>query len=92
MARPIRPLLPPVAELAQLTDDKVRALVSLSDSESRRVHVYAVVGMICGAVSFLSALGAYVYLVMHGHNAEGGVVLGTTVIAAITQMIRGRES
>jgi hypothetical protein len=78
--------------LALLSDDKVRALVSLADRESQRVHVYSVLGMSCGFMSFLAALGVCAYLVMHGHVAEAAVFFGTSMVAVVTQMIRGRDA
>jgi hypothetical protein len=53
MAPPVRYLLPSVADLATLSDDSVKAMVALADSEGRRSNGYAIVGMLCGTVSFL---------------------------------------
>lgn len=83
-------LLPPPSELQVLSDEMVRVLVSLADAESRRRNLYANLGMICGTVSFLGSLGAYVYLVGLNHEAAAAVVLGATVLAVISTMIKSR--
>lgn len=90
MAHPDRTLLPPSAELELLSDEKVKAIVSLADSESRRSNTYAIIGMLCGTVSFLGCLGSYVYLVIQHHDVAAEVVLGATVLAIIGRRIRGR--
>jgi len=90
MAPPDRYLLPPSSELAPLSDEKVKAVIALADNEGRRSNTYANLGMVCGTVSFLGCLGSYVYLVVQNHDAAAGVVLGTTVLAIIGRMIRGR--
>ncbi len=90
MAPPDKSLLPPSAELELLSNEKVKVIVALADSESRRSSTYAIVGMLCGTVSFLGCLGSYVYLVMQHHDVAAEVVLGATVLAIIGRMIRGR--
>ena len=90
MAPPEKYLLPTSAELQPLSDDKVMALVALAESESRRSSHYALSGMFCGTLSFLSCLGAFVFLVMHGHDRAAEVVLGTTVLAIVGRMLRAR--
>lgn len=90
MAPPEKYLLPTSHELEQLTDEKVKALIMLANAESRRSNIYAITGMLCGTCSFLSCLGGFVFLVLHGHETAAGVVLGTTVLATIGRMIRGR--
>ena len=91
MALPDRSLLPSVAELESLSDEKVKSIVALADNQGRRSNVYALVGMGCGTVSFLGCLGSYVYLVIQHHDAAAGVVLGATVLAIVGRMIRGRD-
>jgi hypothetical protein len=90
MAPPDKSLLPPLSELEVLSDEKVRDIIALADSHSRRSNSYAIVGMLCGTASFIGCLSSYVYLVMQHHDAAAGVVLGTTVLAIIGRMIRGR--
>lgn len=90
MALPEKYLLPTSSELEQLTDEKVKVLVVLADSESRRSTSYAMAGLLCGTGSFLCCLGAFVFLVLHGHDAAAGVVLGAAVLATIGRMIQGR--
>jgi hypothetical protein len=70
--------------------ETVRLVVELADKESQRTAVYALFGMTCGTVSFLGALAFCVYLVMRGHDTAAGLVFGTTVVAIVGHMIRGR--
>lgn len=90
MAPSERYLLPTSAELEPLSDAKVKALMVLADHESKRSNLYAITGMLCGTLSFLSCLGSFVFLVLRGHERAAGLVLGTTVLAIIGRMIRGR--
>ncbi len=90
MALPDKSLLPPATQLQDLSDDKVRVIVELADRESARSNAYAMAGMACGTISFFGCLSAYVYLVIQNHDAAAGVVLGTTVLAIIGRMIRGK--
>jgi len=90
MAPPDKWLLPTVAELELLSDEKVKTIVALADSQGGRNHTYALVGMLCGTISFLGCLGSYVYLVVQHHDVAAEVVLGATVLAIIGRMIRGR--
>jgi hypothetical protein len=90
MAPPVRYLLPSSRELEPLSDEKVKAIVTFADNESRRGQQYAILGMICGTLSFFACLASYVYLVSLHHTEAAGVVLGTTVLAIIGRMIRGK--
>jgi len=90
MVPPHKYLLPSTSELQLLSDEKVRIRASLANSESEGLHRYAKLGMVCGVVSFLGCLGSYGYLVRLGHDAAAGIVLGTTVLAVVGKMIRGR--
>jgi hypothetical protein len=90
MASPDKYLLPSTMELEPLSDEKVRLLVELADSVNRRSNTYSIVGMACGTISFIGCLSSYVYLVAMHHDAAAGVVLGTTVLAIVGRMIRGK--
>lgn len=90
MAPPTKSLVPTAAELEVLSDEKVKVIILLADHEGRRSSAYSIFGMACGTLSFLGCLGAYVYLVTQNHETAAGVVLGTTVLAIIGRMIRGR--
>jgi len=90
MAPPDKWLLPATDDLETLSDEKVKSIVALADSQGSRNYTYAIVGMLCGTVSFLGCLGSYVYLVMQHHDVAAEVVLGATVLAIIGRMIRGR--
>jgi hypothetical protein len=65
--------------------------VSLIDREGQRDNSYSMFGMVCGTVSFLGCIGAFVYLAMHNHETSAGVVLGTSVLMNVGLMIRGRR-
>ena len=90
MVPPDKYLLPPASELQSLSDEKTKIIVALADADSRRSSSYAIIGMLCGTVSFLCSLASYVYLVNQHHDTAAGVVLGTTVVAIIGRMIRGK--
>jgi hypothetical protein len=92
MARNARFLLPRLAVLKELSDEKVKSLVELSAGQSRESTAYAVIGMLCGTVSFLACLAAYVYLVRGNREVAAGVVLGTSVLGIIGAMIRSRTN
>ncbi len=87
-----RSLLPTPSELVGLSDDQVKSIVSLAAAEGRHTFAYDLAGLLCGTVSFLSALAIFVYLVMHQHEGPAGVVLGTTVLAIVGRMIRRRDA
>jgi hypothetical protein len=91
MARGDRSLVPSSRELTELSDEKVQTLVGLAENQSRRSHVYALCGLVRGTLSFLACLACFVYLVMHSHDEAASVVLGASVLAIITGMVRGRE-
>jgi hypothetical protein len=90
MAPSKRSLLPPPSQLAKLSDEQTKSALALIDNESRRANTYAIVGMVCGTLSFLGCLGSYVYLVTQHHDQAAGVVLGATVLAIVGRMIRGK--
>lgn len=90
MAPPDKYLLPPTSELQALSDEKIKVIAALADADSRRSNGYAIIGMLCGTISFLGCLGSYVYLVAQHHDTAAGVVLGTTVLGIIGRMIRGK--
>jgi hypothetical protein len=92
MARNARYLLPRPAVLKELSDEKLKSLVEFSAAQSRESTAYAMVGMLCGTVSFLSSLVAYVCLVKGNHEVAAGVVLGTSVLGIIGSMIRSRTN
>jgi len=78
--------------LKELSDEKVKSLVEFSGGQSRESTMYAAVGMLCGTVSFLACLAAYVYLVKANHEVAAGAVLGTSVLGIIGSMIRARTN
>ncbi len=90
MPPPDKSLLPRKSDLQSLNDEQVRAVVALVDSEGRRGLIYSVLGMVCGTISFLASLAAFVYLVLHGHERVAAVVLGATIVTIVGRMIQGR--
>jgi hypothetical protein len=90
MAPPGKGLLASPAQLKGLPLETVRLVIELADRESQRNAAYAMVGMVCGTISFLGALSCCVYLVLHGHDTAAGLVFGTTAAAVVGHMIRGR--
>jgi hypothetical protein len=90
MAPADRYLLPPASELKTLSDETIKSIAALAGADNQRANKYAIVGMLCGTVSFLGCLGAYVYLVMQHHEVPAGLVLGTTVLGIVGLMIRGK--
>ena len=77
-------------QFAEISDSKASALIEFANARQRRQAWYAALGMTCGTASFLSCVGAFVYLVMNGHPQEGYVALGTAVLALIGRMIKSR--
>ncbi len=90
MARNIVPLLPHADELRSLPLPTVELIIKAVDTENQRGHVYALLGMICGTISFLACIAVFSYLVVHGHPSAAGVILGTGVIAIVGRMIASR--
>jgi hypothetical protein len=66
------------------------AALVLIDSINSREHSYGILGMVCGTISLLGALGSFTYLAMNGHPKSATVVLGSTVLTVIGKMIGGR--
>jgi len=92
LAPPVRALVPRSVNLERLSDEQTRAVLQSIDKENTNQHHYAMTGMVCGTVCFLSCVGASVYLFASGHNAVvGGVFLGAAVLSVVERMIRGRE-
>jgi hypothetical protein len=85
-----RALLPPVAQLRQLSDEQAKAVLSAVDRANARSHSYAIAGMVCGTISFLALIASFTFLVMHGHYTAAGGVFGTGVLAIISKMIGTR--
>ena len=83
-------LLPPAAELAQLTEDQARAVIAAVDRADQREHSYALVALIGGMLSFLGVVAGFIYLVIQGHTQAAGLLLGAAVLAIVGQMIRAR--
>jgi hypothetical protein len=90
MAPPGKGLLASPNQLKGLPPETVQLLIELVDREGQRDAAYAMVGIVCGTASFLAALVCCVYLVMHGHDTAAGLVLGTSLVAVVGHMIRGR--
>ncbi len=77
-------------EFAALSDAQASALANIALDRHKRSANYAVLGMMCGTLCFLSCIGAYAYLAMHGHSTEAYWALGTAVLSIISQLIRAR--
>jgi hypothetical protein len=90
MAKPGQYLLPPAADLALLSEQASASVIQAVNEENRRAHTYAMLGMICGTVSFLACIASFSYLVINGHPQAAGVILGTGVLAIIGRMIAAR--
>ena len=90
MPPPDRGLLPRKSDLQALNDEQVKAVVALVDGQGKRSLTYAILGMICGTLSFLASLAAFVFLVLRGHEQVAGLVLGATIVAIVGRMIQGR--
>jgi putative Mn2+ efflux pump MntP len=73
-----------------LSDAKAVALTELANERHKREARYAVLGMMCGTLSLLACIGAFVYLAMNGHKTEAYVVLGAAVLAMIGRIIQSR--
>ncbi len=91
MARP-KALLPPPSELASVSERVAIEILLVANLANQRAHRYATLGMICGTLSLLGALLAFTFLVVNGHPASAGVVLGSTVIAVVGKMVGSRLS
>jgi hypothetical protein len=74
-------------QFVALTDDQPTALTKLADNHKRQA-AYATLGLVCGGLSFLACIGAFVYLTVQGHRVKAYVVLGTAVLALIGKNLR----
>lgn len=83
-------LVPPASELANLSEGQLRPLMDAITKVNTLEHWYAVFGMFCGTLCLLGSLGTFAYLVHDGHPKSAAVVLGTTVLGIIRQMISRR--
>jgi hypothetical protein len=78
------------AELSTLSDAQVNATTALAQERVRQQAQYAKLGMSGSILVLLSCVGAYVYLVMQHHSTEAYVILGSSVLALITKILRSR--
>jgi hypothetical protein len=73
-----------------VSDAKAVALTQLANDRHKREERYANLATVCGTISFLACIGAFIYLSIEGHRLEAMVVLGTAVLSIISQLIRAR--
>jgi predicted membrane protein len=77
-------------EFAALNDAQATALANIALDRHKRSANYAVLGIVCGTFCFVSCIGVYVYLVMHGRSNEAYGALGTAALSIVSQLIRAR--
>jgi hypothetical protein len=90
MAKTPVALVPQASDLAKLTEAQTSELMNLVAHVNTLEHRYAVIGMLCGTMSLICSLAAFVYLVKAEHPTSAGVVLGAAVLGILRQMITGR--
>ncbi len=84
-------LSPAQLELFARVDPQLPALVTQAGiTERTQAYRYALSALICGFVSFVVLVCAFVYLVMQGHATSAGVLLGTGVLGLVTGFVRAR--
>ncbi|WP_035358452.1 hypothetical protein [Edaphobacter aggregans] len=81
--------LPSLNDLQLLNEQVAVEIIKYVDRANTRDTTHRIVGMGCATVSFLSCIGAFVYLVMNGHTGAGtGIVLGAGVLGVVKVMIK----
>jgi len=85
-----QPLLPSPADLSALHDAVAVRVVDAAVANLNNNHRYAMTGMICGTISFLGCVAAYVYLVADGHPKAATLALGAAVLSVIGRMLAAR--
>jgi hypothetical protein len=91
MPTPDRSLVPKISELSALPPEVAISVIKLANDSDERATKYAIVGMVCGTLSFLGCVADYAYLVMQSHPKAAAVALGTGVLAIIRTMIKSRR-
>ena len=89
---PSGPLLPSTTELREISEAARVAAIQASDRVSRRKFTYAMTSLIGGIVCFLSMIGGFLFLVVHGFTAAAGWLLGTALFAIAGRLIGARLS
>lgn len=95
MSKTPKALIPDAATLAEFqhidTGLPVR-LVEIAAREAEREYRYAMLALVCGALIALAVIGGFIYLVMQGHGAYAGGLLGAGVLTMIGGFLRARLS
>lgn len=65
-------------------------IIQLADRDAKRDFWYALAGMGTSALLFLSVVGAFVYLIMQGHEKAAAGLLVGGVLGIINALIRAR--
>ena len=66
------------------------AVIQTINHDAQRDFWYALAGMASAALLFLSVVGAFVYLIMQGHEKAAASLLGVGVLGIINAIIRAR--
>jgi hypothetical protein len=90
MAREPIFLLPPPEDLAKLTDSTAAKSLEVIDNANRLGHSYASLAMACGTFGLIACIVAFTYLVVNGHPTAAGLVLGTSVLTILGQIVNSR--
>ena len=83
-------LLPKVSDLTVLSDDGIRAVLDTVSRVNERETRHATIRMGIAGFCFAVCVASFTYLVMGGHDKAAGLVLGTTVMGVVIQMINAR--
>jgi len=76
--------------LAKLSDSTAAKILEVVDHVNKREHSYAVVGMVSGTAALIACIVAFAYLVHDGHPTAAGLVLGTSVLTIVAQLVKSR--
>ena len=79
-----------LAQYSKVDTSLPTLVVQARADELHREFVYAVVSLIAGVIAFLSIVGGYVFLVLHGFPKSAAGLLATGVLSLIGGFIRNR--
>jgi hypothetical protein len=79
-----------LAEYARVDSRIPLEIVKAGQGELGREFKYALISLIFGGVMSLSVIAGFIYLVIAGHPAAAGSLLGAGVLNLVTGFVRNR--
>ena len=89
MARKLA-VTPKAVDLALLSDASVKVVMDTAAQINAQEARYGIYTMCLAAACFMVCIASFTFLVMNDHATAAGIILGTTVMGVVGQMINAR--